>query len=63
VYISTERSVLWVLKASREKEVVSRCRSKSMAITPAIQDDVLYFPTQKRLFALKVTSEAASMGK
>jgi outer membrane protein assembly factor BamB len=56
VYISTERSVLWVLKAGREKQVVSRCRSKSMAITPAVQDGVFYFPTQKRLFALKIKS-------
>jgi len=56
VYISTERNELLVLKASREKEMVSRCRLQSMAITPTVEDGVLYLPTQKRLFALRITS-------
>lgn len=54
VYISTERSIMWVLKAGREKEVLSRSRLRSVGITPVVQDGVLYLPTQKRLFALKV---------
>jgi outer membrane protein assembly factor BamB len=54
VYISTERHVLWILKAGREKRVLSRSRVRSMAITPAVQDDVLYLPTQRRLFAVKI---------
>ena len=56
VYISTEDSVLWVLKASRQKEVISRSRLKSVAITPVIQDDVFYLPTQRRLFAIKLNT-------
>ena len=53
VYISTEGNILWVLKAGREKEVVSSCRLKSMAITPTVHDGVMYLPTQKHLFAIK----------
>jgi outer membrane protein assembly factor BamB len=56
VYISTEKNILWVLKAGREKKVVSRSRLKSMAITPTFKDGVFYLPTQKRLFALKIES-------
>lgn len=58
VYISTERNVLWVLKAGREKKVLSRSRLKSMAITPTVQDGIFYFPTQRRLFALKIQSDS-----
>jgi outer membrane protein assembly factor BamB len=54
VYVSTEKSILWVLKADREKEVISRSRLRSMGITPVVQDGVFYLPTQKRLFALKI---------
>ena len=53
VYISTEGNILWVLKAGREKEVVSSCRLKSMAITPTVHDGVMYLPTQKHFFAIK----------
>jgi len=54
VYASTERSILWVLKAGREKEVLSRSRLRSVGITPVVSDGVFYLPTQKRLFALKI---------
>ncbi len=54
VYTSTERKELWVFKASRNKELLSQCRLNSIAITPKIQDGVLYLPTQKRLFAVKL---------
>jgi outer membrane protein assembly factor BamB len=54
VYISTEKMQLWVLSAGREKQVVSRSRLRSMAITPAIEDGVLYLPTQRQLFAVKM---------
>jgi outer membrane protein assembly factor BamB len=63
VYISTERNELWVLKADREKQMLSRCRIKSMAITPAVQNGVFYFPTQHRLFALKIKSDPSEMSK
>ncbi len=56
VYASTERNVLWVLKAGKTKEVLHRCRVKSSAITPIVEDGVLYLATQNRLFALKTTS-------
>jgi outer membrane protein assembly factor BamB len=51
---STEKQVLWILKAGRQKEVLARSRTNSMAITPVFQDGVLYLPTQRRLFAVKV---------
>jgi len=54
VYISTERTRLWVFKAGREKQVLSESRVRSNAITPTIQDGVFYLPTQNRLFALKI---------
>jgi len=54
VYISTERQILWVLKADREKEVLARSRVRSMAITPVFADGTLYLPTQRRLFAVKL---------
>ncbi len=54
VYTSTERQTLWVLKAGREKQVLSRCRVRSMAITPVFEEGVLYLPTQRRLFAVKI---------
>jgi len=54
VYASTERKELWIFKAGRNKELLSQCRLNSIAITPKIQDGVLYLPTQKRLFAVKL---------
>lgn len=53
VYIGTEKNVLWILKAGKEKQVVKRSRLKSPSITPLVQNGILFFPTQKRLFALK----------
>ena len=54
VYISTEKQLLWVLKASRQKQVLARSRLRTVAITPTVVDDVMYLPTQKRLFAVKL---------
>ena len=54
VYVSTEKSILWVLKTGREKEVLSRSRLRSVGITPVVSEGVFYLPTQKRLFALKI---------
>jgi len=59
VYISTERNLLWILKAGRQKQVLSRSRLKSMALTPTVANGVLYLPTQRRLFALKTRSHAS----
>jgi outer membrane protein assembly factor BamB len=54
VYASTERKEMWVFRASREKELLSRCRLRSVAITPKVEDGVFYLPTQRRLFAVKL---------
>jgi outer membrane protein assembly factor BamB len=59
VIVSTEKQVLWVLRAGRQKEVLSRSRLKSMAITPMVHKGVLYFPTQKSLLALKAATNAS----
>ncbi|MCP4262031.1 MAG: PQQ-binding-like beta-propeller repeat protein [Planctomycetes bacterium] len=56
VYISNEKKLMWVLKAGREKEVISRSLLKSIAITPVVHDDVFYLPTQRRLFAIKLNA-------
>jgi len=55
VYVSTEKNVLWIFKAAREKEIVSRSRARSVPITPVFDEDMLFFPTQKRLFAVRRT--------
>jgi outer membrane protein assembly factor BamB len=52
VYVGTEASVLWVLKAGRKLDVLSRTRLKSVPITPAAADGVLYLPTQRQLTAI-----------
>jgi outer membrane protein assembly factor BamB len=62
VYISTERMRFWVLKAGREKQVLSESRVRSMAITPAVRGGVFYLPTQNRLFAVKVKSDQPQAG-
>ncbi len=54
VYASTERKELWVFQAGRDKKFLSRCRVRSVAITPKIHDDTLYLPTQRRLLAIKL---------
>ena len=55
ILISTERRrTLWAFKAGRKKTVVGKCRMKSESITPVFADGVMYFPTQKRIFAVKV---------
>jgi len=54
VYVSTEKNALWVLKASRSKEVLSESHTRSPGITPVFVDGVMYYPTQKRLFAVKL---------
>jgi outer membrane protein assembly factor BamB len=52
VYISSEANVMWVLKAGKEKQVLSRTLLNSMPITPVAADGVLYIPTQKSLIAI-----------
>lgn len=52
VYVGTERMAFWVLKAGREKEVLAKSRVQSMPITTVVNDDTLYLPTQRRIFAV-----------
>lgn len=52
VYAGNENGVLWVLKAGRQKEVLSKTRLHSAPITPAAADGVLYLPTQTSLLAI-----------
>jgi len=53
VYIGTEANVFWVLKAGRQKQVLSRQRVDSMPITVTAHEGVLYVPTQRFLYAYK----------
>ena len=55
VYVGTERMAFWVLKAGREKEVLARSRTKSMAITTVIAENTLFLPTQRRIFAVELS--------
>ena len=52
VFAGTEASTLWVLKAGKELQVLSRSRLKSVPITPTAADGVLYLPLQNRLLAV-----------
>ena len=52
VYAGTEAAVLWVLKAGRELEVLSRTHLQAIPITPTAVDGVLYLPTQRSLRAI-----------
>jgi len=52
VYAATESGIFWVLKAGREKKVLSRSKLKTPPITPTAADGVLYLPTQTRLTAI-----------
>ncbi len=56
VYASTEANTLWVLKAGKAKEVLSKTRLKSTAATLTAADGVLYIPTQKSLLAIEAKS-------
>jgi outer membrane protein assembly factor BamB len=52
VYAGTEANTLWVLKAGKEKQVLSQTHLKSAPITPTAVDGVLYVPTQRSLIAI-----------
>ena len=49
VYVGTERGDFWILKAGREKEVLSHSRVPSAPITVAASDGLLVLPLQNRL--------------
>jgi outer membrane protein assembly factor BamB len=52
VYAGTEANTIWVLRAGKEKEILSRTRLKSMPITLTADEGVLYIPTQRSLIAV-----------
>ncbi|MCX7045538.1 MAG: PQQ-binding-like beta-propeller repeat protein [Candidatus Sumerlaeota bacterium] len=53
VYVGTEKTnLLWVLKAGKEKQVLSKIRLKAGAVTVTAADGVLYIPTQRTLIAI-----------
>lgn len=52
VYAGTEANTLWVLKAGKGKQVLSRSRYKTKPITVTAADGVLYVPTQRSLIAV-----------
>jgi len=55
VYAGTVASVLWVLKADKKLQVLSRARLNSIPITPTAADGVLFLPLQNRLLAVPGT--------
>jgi outer membrane protein assembly factor BamB len=60
VYAGTEANFMWVLKAGKEKEIISRGKFKTTPITPTAVDGVLYVPTQKSLIAIPGTPAAVA---
>jgi outer membrane protein assembly factor BamB len=55
VYAGTDARVLWVLRAGKDLQVLSRNRLKSIPSTPTAADGVLYLPLQNRLLAVPGT--------
>ncbi len=55
VYIGTENRDFWILQAGKEKKVLAKIRLKQpMYTTPIAANGVLFFATQKYLYALHV---------
>jgi len=53
IYIGTEGRDFWVLKAGKEKQVLSESLLESIAITAVTANSVLYIPTQRKLCAYR----------
>ncbi len=58
VYVGTETGLLWVLKAGKELQVLSKTRLKTNPITLTAADGALYVPTQRSLLAVPGKSAA-----
>ncbi|MBN1123986.1 MAG: PQQ-binding-like beta-propeller repeat protein [Sedimentisphaerales bacterium] len=56
VYVADEKNILWILKAGRQKQLLSRNRMDSNPITCVALDNILYVPTQRRLTAYKMAA-------
>jgi len=52
VYIGTETASLWVLRAGKQLQVLSKTRLKANPITLTAANGVLYIPTQRSLLAV-----------
>jgi outer membrane protein assembly factor BamB len=52
VYTGTENNLFWVLRAGKEKKILSRSRLDSPPMAPTAADGVLYIPTQLTLTAI-----------
>jgi outer membrane protein assembly factor BamB len=53
VFLGTENSELWVLKAGKEKKVLNKIRLlEKMANTPTVANGVLYIATGRYLYAI-----------
>jgi len=52
VYVGTEAGLLWVLKADRKLQVLSKTRFKTNPITLTAASGRLYIPTQRSLLAV-----------
>ncbi len=54
IYVGTvNKRWLYVFKAGREKKLLHQTKLKGVAITPTVQNGVLYLATQKNLFAIR----------
>jgi len=53
VFLGTEKLGFWILKAGREKEVISKSRVQFMPITMTVGPGAYYIPTQRRIFAVQ----------
>ena len=62
VYIGTETGSLWVLKAGKELQVLSKTRLKANPITLTAANGVLYIPTQQSLLAIPGKPARAAHG-
>ncbi|MDP6046459.1 MAG: PQQ-binding-like beta-propeller repeat protein, partial [Phycisphaerae bacterium] len=58
VFLGTENSELWVLKAGREKKVLNKIKLlEKMANTPIVANGVLYIATGRYLYAIEANAK------
>ena len=59
VFLGTENSELWVLKAGKEKKVLNKIRLlEKMANTPTVANGVLYIATGRYLYAISADARS-----
>ena len=52
IYVGTDANLLWVLKAGRQLQVLSKTHLNTTPITLTAANGVLYVPTQRSLLAI-----------